>query len=159
MRKDSSLTEQQRIAVLALFEEGYGSQSVATHLGIGVRAVETLNMRWRVRGRGALAPKSTNQTYAFETKLEVVLRFLGGETKIALAQEFGMSSPKTVSVWARRYEREGEDGLRPKPKGRPRKAEPAEMSELERVQQENEYLRVKVAYLEKLKALRALEQQ
>jgi transposase-like protein len=162
MRRDSSLSEQQRIAVLALFEEGRGSKAVASYLRVSRRAVEHLHGLWQVRGGDALVARSTKQTFTFETKYEVVQRFLGGETRIALAQEFGIASPKTVQVWARIYAREGEDGLRPKPKGRPHKdpdAPPREETELERLQRENEYLRTEVAYLKKLKALIAQERR
>lgn len=52
---------------------------------------------------------------------------------------------------------DGEDGLRPKPKGRPRKPDSpptGELPELERLRRENERLRAEVAYLGKLRALR-----
>lgn len=162
MRKSSSLTEEQRIAVVALFEEGHGYKSVAAHLRVGLRAAQRLYMLWRVRGSDALVARPIKKVYSFETKLTVVQRFLAGETKVALAQEYEIPSPNLVSDWARRYRREGEDGLRPKPKGRPRKDPDApvpELSELERLRQENEYLRVENAYLKKLKALRAQERR
>lgn len=162
MRRSSSLTEEQRIVVLALFEEGHGSQAVATHLRVGPDAVKRLHILWRIRGGDALVARSTKQTYTFEIKLEVVQRFLAGETKITLAQEFAMPSPSLVSTWARAYRRDGEEGLRPKPKGRPRKDPDApvrEETELERLQCENEYLRTENAYLKKLKALIAQERR
>ena len=51
--------------------------------------------------------------------------------------------------------------MRPKPKGRPGKARfpPVELSELERLRRENERLRAEVAYLGKLRALRAQERR
>lgn len=150
MRKSSSLTEEQRIAVLALFENGYRDASAATHLRVGRAAVKRLYLVWRVRGGDALVERSTKRVYSFEMKLEIVQRFLAGETKLALAQEYDIPSPNLVGDWARRYRRDGEAGLRPKPKGRPRKdpnAPVPERSEVERLQQENEYLRVENAYL------------
>jgi transposase-like protein len=107
------------------------------------------------------------RAFSFEFKLAVVERFLAGETATELAAEFGLSSPKLVKTWARTYRGEGADGLRPKPKGRPRVdqekpppvsgPESGPGSELERLRRENELLKAKVAYLGKLKALR--EQQ
>lgn len=82
-------------------------------------------------------------------------RFLAGETKLALAQE-----DELVATWGRRYRAEGEDGLRPKPMGRPTRdpEAPARVeSELERLRRENERLRAEVAYLGKLRALIAAE--
>ena len=105
--------------------------------------------------------KPTKQAYSFEFKLALVLRFVAGETAADLAAEAGLSSPQLLKTWARTYRREGADALRPKPKGRPRKpdAPPGEPSELERLRRENERLRAEVAYLGKLRALRAQERR
>lgn len=162
MRKSSSLTEQQRSAVLALFEEGFGSSAISSHLRVGRRAVERLYLLWSVRGSDAVVNRSTKKHYTVATKLEVVQRFLAGEPRVELAREYGIPSPNLVSTWTRTYRRDGEAGLRPKPKGRPRKDPHApipEPTELERLQQENEYLRMENAYLKKLKALSAHERR
>ena len=162
MRSSSSLTEEQRIAVIALFEEGFGSVAVATHLGVSLPAVKRLELLWRVRGGEALVARPTKQSYPYETKLEIVRRFLAGESRVALAQEYTIPSPNLIGDWARRFRRAGEDGLRPQPKGRPRKdpdVASSPQSELERLRDENLRLRIKVDYLEKLKALRAQERQ
>ena len=79
-----------------------------------------------------------------------------------LAAEADLSSPVLLKTWVRAYRREGADALRPKPKGRPRKPDgplPVEPSELERLRRENERLRAEVAYLGKLRALRAQKQR
>ncbi|YCH07591.1 helix-turn-helix domain-containing protein [Arthrobacter sp. alpha11c] len=121
------------------------------------------------------APKS----YSFEVKLALVQRFLAGETGQDLAVEAGLSSRQQLQKWVRDYRLEGEDGLRPKRNGRPVKSgTPAsrnagvvpsaksaagpragEASELEQLRRENELLRAQVAYLGKLRALRAQEQR
>ena len=105
--------------------------------------------------------KPTKRVFSFEFKLDVVRRFLAGETKLELAREFDLSSPKLIETWARKYRNEGEDGLRPKPAGRPAKpgVAPGEVGELEQLRRENERLRAEVAYLGKLRALRAQERR
>lgn len=105
--------------------------------------------------------KPSKRSFAFEFKLGVVCRFLAGESKLDLAREFGLSSPKLIETWARVYRNEGEDGLRPKPRGRRPKPEasPGEATELQRLRRENERLRAEVAYLGKVRALRAQERQ
>jgi len=158
MHTRSTLSASQRDVAVAMFEVGHGRRTVATHLGVSHDAVRKLYDRWRIRGREALVAKSTKRVFTFEFKLALVQRFLAGETKVALAQEFNLSSPEVVGAWARIYRREGEAGLRPKPKGRPR-IDPAaptqELSELEQLRQENLRLRAEVAYLGKLQALMA----
>jgi transposase-like protein len=102
------------------------------------------------------------KSYSFEFKLALVQRFLAGETGPDLAVEAGLASRELLQKWVRVYRLEGEDGLRPKPKGRPAKSAsppPAELSELERLRRENERLRAEVAYLGKLRALRAQERR
>ncbi|MCP2199451.1 helix-turn-helix domain-containing protein [Lentzea flava] len=96
------------------------------------------------------------RSFTFEVKLEIVRRFVAGEaTAIELAREYELSSPRLVQNWVRAYRREGEEALRPKPKGRPAKAAgTAGPSELEQLRAENLRLSAKVAYLEKMRALR-----
>lgn len=106
--------------------------------------------------------KPTKEVYSFEFKLALVERFIAGETAPDLAAEVGLSSPGLLKRWAREYHREGADALRPKPKGRPKAPDAppaAEIPELERLRRENERLRAEVAYLGKLRALRAQERR
>jgi transposase len=106
--------------------------------------------------------KPTRQSYSFDFKLALVERFMSGEAALDLASEAGLSSPELVKKWARVYRRDGADALRPKAKGRPRKPDspsPTEASELDRLRRENERLRAEVAYLGKLRALRAQKQR
>lgn len=162
MRPTSSLSEDQRATAVALFESGWAAQAVAKRLSTSLSAIDRLYDRWRVRGRGALVVKPIAPTFTFEFKLEVVRRFLAGETKVELAREFDLSSPKLIETWARNYRNEGEDGLRPKRLGRPAKPADAgsgEVNELEQLRRENERLRAQVAYLGKLRALRAQERR
>jgi len=162
MYKGSSMSEEQREAAMALFAIGWGSRAVATKLGVGRKAVLRLHDRWRVRGDTALVTKPGKRVYSFELKLSAVQRYLSGESRVALAKELGLSSPHLIAVWAGQYRAEGEEGLRPKPKGPPRKnletpARPE--SELQRLRRENERLRAEVAFLGKVQALRDEERR
>ncbi|TQJ00201.1 helix-turn-helix domain-containing protein [Kribbella jejuensis] len=161
----SSLSVGQRERAVAWFEEGLGYRSVAGLLGVAVWPVKRLYRRWQVWGRGALVTKPTKRSYSFEFKLAVVKRFLAGESATVLAAEYELSAPELVKTWARTYRREGADGLRPKPKGRPPKAakDPdapvRPESELEQLRREVERLRAENAYLGKVRALRDQERR
>lgn len=156
MHPRSSLYERQREAAVALFEDGCGARAVAARLGVSADAVRRLHDRWRLRSAGALMRKPGKRSFTFEFKLEVVRRFVAGEvTALELARELELSSPKLVESWVRAYRREGEDALRPKPKGRPATAPGSPgPGELERLRQENLRLSAENAYLKKLRALR-----
>jgi transposase len=162
MQDSSSLSKEQREAAVALFELGWGAKAAATRIGAGSKAVIRIHNLWRVRGGTALVTKSTHRKFTFEFKLDAVRRFLAGESQVALATELQLSSPDLIKKWARRYRNEGEDGLRPKPPGRPPSSlkAPAEPeSELQRLRGENERLRAEVAFLGKVNALRDEEQR
>ena len=139
-----------------MFEKGLGYRAVARSLDAPGVPVRALYGRWRIHGQGVLVSKPA-KSYSFEFKLALVERFLAGETGPDLAVEAGLSSRQLLQKWVRAYRLEGEDALRPKPKGRPRKPDSpptAELPELERLRRENERLRAEVAYLGKLRALR-----
>lgn len=155
----SPLSEHQREAAVAWFEKGIADSAAARLLGVPQSPVKELYLRWRIHGRGVLVAKRTKQVYPFELKLELVERFIAGETAQELAAEAGLSSSGLLKNWAAAYRREGADALRPKPKpGGPGSPPPAE-PELERLTRENELLRAQVAYLGKLRALRAQERR
>lgn len=167
----SPLSEDQRVAAVAWFEKGIADAATARVLGVPHSPVKGLYLRWRIHGRGVLVARQTKQVYSFELKLALVERFIAGETAQALAAEAGLSSSGLLKNWAAAYRREGADALRPKPKPRPGKPESppppttepepgtAPELELERLRRENERLRAEVAYLGKLRALRAQERR
>jgi transposase-like protein len=107
--------------------------------------------------------KPTKTSYSFEFKLEVVRKVVDdGVTAEQVAGEHGLSSDKLVQTWVRTYRRLGEDGLKPKPKGRQPKNDdvpPEELTDLQRLEQENLRLRAENAYLKKLRALMAQERR
>lgn len=74
MRRDSSLTVEQRAAAIELFGDGWARKAVATRLGASVWAVGELYDRWRLRGGAALVSKPTKRAFSFEFKLKAVQR-------------------------------------------------------------------------------------
>jgi len=99
--------------------------------------------------------KPTKQQYSFEFKKMVVERHLGGETRMDLAREFGLSSDQLVKDWSRKWRKGGDDALRPKPKGRPKgSAAPTPLSEEEKLRRQIARLEAENAYLKKLRDLR-----
>ena len=156
----STLSRSDAVSAVELFEQGFTAKSVAISLDLVRYPVQMLYQRWQLRGSGALVTRDRRQ-YDFETKLEIVLRHIKGESGRALAEAYDLPSPDTVANWTTIYRREREDGLRPKRRGRPptdREDSPPE-SEIETLRTEIERLRAEVAYLGKLRALRSRERR
>ena len=163
MHPSSSLSEAQRSAAVALFEQGRGYSATARYLGVSRGPVREIHRRWVLHGRKVLVAKPTKTQYSFEFKLEVVGKVIDeGAAAQHVAQHYRLSSATLVQTWVRAYRRLGEDGLKPKPKGRqPKDADSCaeELTDLARLEQELERLRAENAYLKKLRALMAHERR
>lgn len=160
MYSGSTLSHADAVSAVELFEQGFTAKSVSLSLDLAPNPVQMLYQRWQLRGRDALVTRERRQ-YDFGTKLEIVLRHVAGESGRALAAEYGLPSPSTVANWTSIYRREGEDGLRPKRRGRPPadRGNPPPETEIDTLRKENERLRAEVAYLGKLRALRSQERR
>lgn len=156
MYSKGALTHSDAVSAVELFEQGLSAKSVARALDLAPNSVQMVYQRWQVRGTGALMTRDRKQ-YDLETKLLIVRRHLQGTSGLVLAKEYDLPSPGTVTNWAKIYRRDGEDGLRPKKRGRRpvERENPPPQSELEYLRRENERLRAEVAYLGKLRALRS----
>ena len=87
-----------------------------------------------------MAIKGTkNNKYSYETKHSVVTRYLEGESRKDLMKEYGVRNDSQVEEWVRIYKREGNEGLKPKQRGRRKKT--IEQTEIERLRMENEILK------------------
>ena len=156
----STLSHSDAVSAVELFEQGFTAKSVAISLDLARSPVQMLYQRWQLRGSGALVTRDRRE-YDFETKLEIVRRHVKGESGRALSEEYELPSPSTVASWTSIYRRDGEDGLRPKQRGRPPTGRGGSRpeSEIEALRTENERLRAEVAYLGKLRALRSRERR
>lgn len=160
MYSGSTLSQADAVSAVELFEQGFTAKSASLSLDLAPNPVQMLYQRWQLRGRDALVTRERRQ-YDFGTKLEIVLRHVAGESGRALAEEYELASPSTVANWTSIYRREGEDGLRPKRRGRPPtdRGNLAPENEIETLRKENERLRAEVAYLGKLRALKSQERR
>ncbi len=155
MRARSSLSESQRQQLVDLFEQGLGYAAAANRLGVSHNPVRKLERRFQLHGRLCLVEKPTKQQFSFETKKEVVDRFIGGQSTMDLAREFGLSSDQLVTHWVRAWRAGGDQALQPKPKGRAKRSTSSTpLTEEDRLRREVEKLQAENAYLKKLQDLR-----
>lgn len=154
----SSLTSAQRVAAVEWFGRGLSDWATARRLGVTRKPVRRLHQRWLLHGPEVLVD-SPRRSYSFEVKRDLVRRFLAGEPADVLASEGGLSSALLLRKWVNQVRKDGEDVLRPRPTGRPKAKPDTDLSELERLRRENEYLRAENAYLGKLRALQAQQRR
>lgn len=155
MHPRNKLSQAQREQAVELFEQGYGARAVANRLELKRDQVRRLEERFRLHGRLCLVSKQTRKQYSFDTKMEILRRHKAGETKADLAAEFGLSSLNLIGHWVWQVNKNGIDALRPKPKDRPEgSAQPAPLTEEDKLRRENELLKAELAYLKKLRDLR-----
>ena len=97
--------------------------------------------------------------YVGETKVAAARDHVeNGLTKAEVMAMHGIASVTPLERWCREYRAGGPEALGPRPKGRPRgsKSKPKPEPTLEQeLAEQVAYLKAKVAYLEKLRALRA----
>ena len=146
--------------VADLIRGGAGRRSLARRLGVPVSTAGKWVLSYRFGGEAALmGEREGNRKYDYETKLAAVLDHLErGMSRPEVMERYGIASRTCLKQWCQDYRRGGPEALRPKPKGRPKgaksKPKPAPTRE-QLLEEENAYLKARVAYLEKARALPA----
>lgn len=107
-----------KIEVVRLyFEEHIGSTTIAKQLNIGSTSVERIINLYKRHGEAALRKKQQTKS-SKTTKIEIINRMLNGKSRSSLAYEYNISHA-TINYWLNNYEKNNNNGLRDKPRGRP----------------------------------------
>ena len=140
------LSYEDKVQIYELRKQGYSLEKLSNKFGIN-----NSNLRYMI--------KLIDRYYSPELKQEMINKVLHeGWTKDRVSLEYGLPSRTILLNWLAKYKKnaytivEKTRGRVPK-MGRKRKKTWDEMTELERLQEENERLRTEVAYLKKLKEL------
>ena len=144
---------------MRMLEEGYSIGCIHKQFGIGKERLQSLWLLYQEYGVSALCRKKNIQASG-ELKQQVVLDLEKNHlTLVQASLKYGVSAAR-LSVWLKIFREQGIDALlitkkrgRPPGMGRPRKKTFEEMTELERLREEVEYLRTENALLKKVKAL------
>ena len=144
---------------MRMLEEGYSISSISDRFGIGYKRLQYLWILYQTYGSSVLHRKHYAQI-SIELKQQIVLDIEKNHlTLVQASLKYGVSATR-LSVLLKVFREQGVDALlttkkrgRPPGMGRPRKKKPEEMTELERLREEVEYLRTENALLKKVKAL------
>lgn len=156
-RRNQKYSYSDKMEVVTLYNQGYGSTIISKRLDINLKVVKTWLRLYRSKGLVGF-DKQPYQSYSIELKESVVRDVLNNCLSFAsVALKYAIDQ-STAFRWVQLVKQEGFSSLketkqgRPaKEMGRPKKKQPE--TELEKLEEELRYLRAENAYLKKVRAL------